>query len=255
MSTNVDEVIRKTKSYWYEDGLAEILAGLFFVAVCLLLLADWQTPAGSPWKAAWSPLLMVFTLVWVVGGRKAIGWLKERITYPRTGYVAYKRVQGSKAARAVLGGVIGAAVSLAVVASLAYRQDIVRVIPLIMGAEFAGTVEKLGAGVTSHALGARVAALPRMGHCGRCLHCRGGREETCAEAVFIGHDVAGAYAEYVIVKPASDGVDAINVPDAKAALPANNPTPAPTPAPWCPPIAAPANAPTAAPRAALFTVL
>lgn len=76
-------------------------------------------------------------------------------------------------------------------------------LPLIMGAEFAGTVDKLGAGVTSHAIGARVAALPRMGHCGRCLHCRSGREETCGEAVFIGHDVAGAYAEYVIVKPDS----------------------------------------------------
>ncbi len=75
--------------------------------------------------------------------------------------------------------------------------------PLIMGAEFAGTVAALGEGVTSHRIGDRVAALPRMGHCGRCLFCRTGREETCHEAVFIGHDVAGAYAEYVIVKPDS----------------------------------------------------
>ena len=28
MSVNVDDIMRKTKSYWYEDGLVEILAGL-----------------------------------------------------------------------------------------------------------------------------------------------------------------------------------------------------------------------------------
>jgi NADPH:quinone reductase-like Zn-dependent oxidoreductase len=76
-------------------------------------------------------------------------------------------------------------------------------LPLILGCEFSGTVDALGEGVRSHAIGDRVAALPRMGHCGRCLYCRSGREETCPHAVFIGHDVAGAYAEYVIVKPDS----------------------------------------------------
>lgn len=134
MSLNVDDIMRKTKSYWYEDGLAEILAGLFFTVISLLLLADWASPPDSPLGWIWTPGFMAVTLVWIAGGRRVIGWLKERITYPRTGYVAYHQQRRSAVLpRAVMAGVIGAAVSLVMVGALMYRQEIVRLVPLVMG--------------------------------------------------------------------------------------------------------------------------
>jgi hypothetical protein len=135
MNTDVDDLMRKTKSYWYEDGLVEILAGLFFIVIGLFLLLDWATPQDAPYKWIFAPGFAVVTIGWILSARKLIGWLKERITYPRTGYVAYKQPKrASRVARAVAGGVIGAAASFALLASLLYRQEIGRVIPLLMGA-------------------------------------------------------------------------------------------------------------------------
>ncbi len=145
MNTNVDDLMRRTKSYWYEDGLTEVLSGLFFFAVALLLLGEWAAPPGSPLKAIAGPAFMVITILWILVGRRVIGWLKERITYPRTGYVAYKQQRkGPAAARAVAAGVIGAGVALAVVAGWMYSQDIARLIPLIMGAGLALLLFRIG---------------------------------------------------------------------------------------------------------------
>jgi len=145
MSMNVDDLMRKTKSYWYEDGLAEILAGLFFMAVGALLVAEWVLPAGAPYKWFFAPGFAVLTIVWILSGRKVVNWLKERITYPRTGYIAYKRQRpASRVAHAVMAGAIGAAVSLALVASLLYRQEIGRVVPLILGVGVALLMIKIG---------------------------------------------------------------------------------------------------------------
>jgi hypothetical protein len=134
MNTNVDDLMRKTKTYWYEDGLVEILTGVFFAVIGLFLLLDWSTPQDAPYKWFFAPGFAVVTIGWILVSRKVIDWLKVRITYPRTGYIVYRQhKRAARAGRAIAAGVIGAAVSLAVVASLLYRQEIVRVIPLILG--------------------------------------------------------------------------------------------------------------------------
>ncbi len=134
MNTDVDRLMRKTRQYWYEDGLAELLIGVFFLAVGLLLLADWTTPASAPWKWIYAPSFMLAAIIGLLVGRRAITWLKERITYPRTGYVTYHRPpQAARRRRAVIAGAIGAAVSLALVAILMYRQEFGRVAPLLLG--------------------------------------------------------------------------------------------------------------------------
>lgn len=148
MNTNVDDLMRKTKSYWYEDGLVEILAGVFFVLIGLFLLLDWATPQNSALKWIFTPGFLVVTIGWILSGRKVVGWLKERITYPRTGYVAYKQApRQSRLLRGAVGGFIGAAFALVVVASLMYRQDIVRLAPLIMAAGVAALLFRIGSEV------------------------------------------------------------------------------------------------------------
>jgi len=69
---------------------------------------------------------------------------------------------------------------------------------LVIGHEFVGRIEKLGAGVTGYAEGDRVSA---EGHivCGHCRNCRAGHPHVCANTIGIGVNRNGAFAEYVVV--------------------------------------------------------
>ncbi|HXB56495.1 MAG TPA: zinc-dependent alcohol dehydrogenase family protein [Vicinamibacteria bacterium] len=69
--------------------------------------------------------------------------------------------------------------------------------PLIPGHQIVGVVERTGEGVTGLAPGDRV-GVPWLGWtCGRCRHCRAGRENLCDAARFTGYDIDGGYAEQV----------------------------------------------------------
>ena len=86
--------------------------------------------------------------------------------------------------------------------------------PLVPGLEIAGTIVERGHDVKDLEPGQRVATLPRTNHCGACLPCKSGREESCPYLEFLGHDVDGGYAEYVRVQYDSvcavpDGVDSL----------------------------------------------
>jgi alcohol dehydrogenase, propanol-preferring len=71
-------------------------------------------------------------------------------------------------------------------------------LPLIPGHEIVGTVDRLGAGVSSLKLGDRV-GVPWLGWtCGHCAYCRSGRENLCAEARFTGYQIDGGYAERAV---------------------------------------------------------
>lgn len=70
--------------------------------------------------------------------------------------------------------------------------------PIILGHEAAGTVERLGPGVTGFAAGDRVLA-PSVWACGRCRYCRAGRENLCTDLVMPGNHTNGAFAEFLAV--------------------------------------------------------
>ncbi len=69
--------------------------------------------------------------------------------------------------------------------------------PIIPGHQIVGTVEALGAGVTSPAVGARVGVAWLQGTCGACRFCTSGRENLCERPVFTGYHAHGGYAERV----------------------------------------------------------
>src|SRR5699024_2206701 len=76
-------------------------------------------------------------------------------------------------------------------------------LPLTLGHEGAGVVDKLGAGVTGVELGTAVAVYGPRG-CGRCYTCAQGKENYCERAVELGITPPGlgspgAIAEYMIV--------------------------------------------------------
>jgi L-iditol 2-dehydrogenase len=69
--------------------------------------------------------------------------------------------------------------------------------PRILGHEFAGDVEKVGAKLEGHLkAGMRVTVNPNM-YCGRCRYCVAGRHELCESRYALGIDVDGAFAEYL----------------------------------------------------------
>ncbi len=98
----VDEVRKRTERYWYEDGIWEIsfglaiavLAGVNFLVVSL---AKTNFPAGILVLLQVASIGIVFLLV----GR-LVRFLKERITYPRTGYVCYHKPAPLSRARRIL---------------------------------------------------------------------------------------------------------------------------------------------------------
>jgi hypothetical protein len=111
------QATQRSQRYWYEDGLAELATGVLFLLIGLLFALE----AGA--AASWGQGLSAIGLpLLLIGGTAVVGWLirrlKERFTYPRTGYVAYKRRQ-SAARRWWLAG--SAAVVAAVAALLLAR--------------------------------------------------------------------------------------------------------------------------------------
>ncbi len=94
MDDPIQEVKRQTQRYWYVDGLTELGAGALILLLGLLYLliavlgpsttADWLMGIGQP-----GILLVGYLIV-----NSVIRQLKERITYPRTGYVTYRQPKG-----------------------------------------------------------------------------------------------------------------------------------------------------------------
>jgi propanol-preferring alcohol dehydrogenase len=69
-------------------------------------------------------------------------------------------------------------------------------LPLILGHQIVGTVEKVGERVERFAAGDRV-GVPWLGHTDNsCRYCLAGRENLCDNARFTGYQIDGGYAEY-----------------------------------------------------------
>ena len=89
-------------------------------------------------------------------------------------------------------------------------------LPLVLGHQLVGRVDRLGAGVEALALGARV-GVPWLGWtCGECRYCASGRENLCDRARFTGYQIDGGFAEWALADarfalPLPDGYDDVQV--------------------------------------------
>lgn len=91
-----------------------------------------------------------------------------------------------------------------------YRGGIspVKPVPLTLGHEVAGVVEKIGKQVTNVKVGDRVCLHYNI-TCGDCYHCSTGNDQFCEKVLMLGHYTNGGYAEYISI-PARN---AIHLPD------------------------------------------
>ncbi len=81
---DIDGVTLRAQRHWTEDGLSEIMTGLLFTILgggplVKLVLPHWITL---------DLLISALTIVGVLGLIRGFKKLKERITFPRSGYVA-----------------------------------------------------------------------------------------------------------------------------------------------------------------------
>jgi hypothetical protein len=134
MQSEIAQAPRRTAGYWYADGLVEIGTGLLFLLLAALFAVEGLAPAGSlpaSFSAFGLPVIVVGGMV--VAGL-ALRALKQRFTYPRTGYVAYPR---TRPIRKVLAAVIGGTVSLLLVLLLMDRPAWLTALPALQGAAVA----------------------------------------------------------------------------------------------------------------------
>ena len=91
-----------------------------------------------------------------------------------------------------------------------YRAGVspVHPLPLTLGHEVAGTVERVGAEVTTLRVGDRV-CLHYLVTCGECVYCTMGNEQFCGLGEMIGKHRDGGYAEFISVPARS----AFRLPD------------------------------------------
>ncbi|MDX1571416.1 MAG: L-threonine 3-dehydrogenase [Xanthomonadales bacterium] len=88
---------------------------------------------------------------------------------------------------------------------------------LVIGHEFVGTIDEVGAGVRGYQVGQRVSA---EGHisCGICRNCKRGKAHLCPNTVGIGVNRDGAFAEYVVVPATNLWVIPDEIPSELAAF-------------------------------------
>jgi L-iditol 2-dehydrogenase len=72
-------------------------------------------------------------------------------------------------------------------------------VPLILGHEFSGTIEKLGANVQGWAVGDAVTCETHADYCGKCEMCRTNHYQVCRQRKGFGFQADGAFAKYVKV--------------------------------------------------------
>ena len=77
---------QRTRSYWYSDGIAEMVGGLAFVLVGLPMYAAARTGITLLSTISLFSMILFFPL-----SARVVLHLKDRITHQRTGYVKYPR--------------------------------------------------------------------------------------------------------------------------------------------------------------------
>lgn len=143
-SDPIKAIERKTLRYWFEDGIWEISFGAIHLLLCGFFLVtrmrDWEGPMALVLMVA--QLGFIIGVFWLVN--HVVRWMKERITYPRTGYVAYRKPgRGTRLRRGLRAGLISAAVG-AGVGLTAALQNSTHVLPLVVGAVMAIGLATIG---------------------------------------------------------------------------------------------------------------
>lgn len=142
MDNDLIRIKQSSLRYWFEDGISEIVIGALFAVIGIFNLLQELLEPGSM-VSGLSGLILIFLVTFgILLSRRLIKTFKERLTYPRTGYVAYKK---STPLQRVLSAALGISFAMIVI-WLARGSSQISVIwtPLILGFSLAGFMIIIG---------------------------------------------------------------------------------------------------------------
>ncbi len=139
MVTEIEKIERKTVRYWFIDGIWEMAWSGFILMWGLLFLAQALVP---PAKSSWQFLLLFgFLPLFILAGwavNRTVRTLKQKLTYPRTGYLSYRRPEGKqRVRRSVLAGGLAGAIGALIAYLLLRLPANLAWMPLLTGLAFA----------------------------------------------------------------------------------------------------------------------
>ena len=121
--TDMKEIEQRPKKYWHADGVTDIVMGAAFFL--------WGAALGLPkWLhwGNWSSFIWIVVVLLTFAANPAVKKLKERFTFPRTGYVELMPQSGIKRMTyTFLGGVMAVAFVLLIHAAKA--QSFIDLLP------------------------------------------------------------------------------------------------------------------------------
>lgn len=121
----IDELKNRPKFYYNIDGVAELGMGFMMLGWGLIGWLQVRTPADTIWHRM-SLIYLGAVLAIIHYGTKAI---KEHITYPRTGYVEYRK-RDTRWRPGIAAAVIGALIPIALVGARRSHWDLTKFVSL-----------------------------------------------------------------------------------------------------------------------------
>ncbi len=99
MNTQIDTAMKRARGYWFVDGFTEMITGGLFIVLGGVLVQRGLAPQAS-FLAQLTSLVgevSIVKLVGIVAAILVLVWLKDRFTYPRTGFARGKWVTAAQA--------------------------------------------------------------------------------------------------------------------------------------------------------------
>jgi putative effector of murein hydrolase len=111
----IGSLLERPKAYCNIDGVGELSIGFMCLGFGLLGWLQLHAPLYSAWHSMWALFIYVGVMLLIVNyGSKAI---KNRITYPRTGFVEYRK-RDAVWLPAIIGAAVAAPISVGVAFAL-----------------------------------------------------------------------------------------------------------------------------------------
>ncbi len=128
----IQETEQRIRTYWFEDGWAELVGGVVLMLLGLFFVGQGLLPSGSLAQSLFSPGLVLALLAGGLATRWVVNAMKTRFTYPRTGYVSYRIDRAHARRRQLIAGGVGA-VMAAMLVVVAFQVGSTAWVPAISG--------------------------------------------------------------------------------------------------------------------------
>jgi MFS family permease len=131
MNDDLKAIERRTVRSFYDDGLTEISLGIIFLVLGGYVYAGIASPVRSFLRALWIVLLIpaFFFAGWL--GIRVQRALKHRLTYPRVGYVSFRKERNPR--RRLWTGLTGALIGATFPVLMDVIPDFRRALPVFVG--------------------------------------------------------------------------------------------------------------------------